>query len=70
METISVEKLAEMLGIFTHGRWIKCTNHYWGDRYKCSKCGHDTEVDTMMGKPIYKFCPYCGAKMDEERREE
>lgn len=52
------------------GRWIKCTHRHWEDRYECSKCGYDTEVDTLMEKPIYNFCPYCGARMDGEGREE
>ena len=52
------------------GRWIKCTHHHWEDRYECSKCGYDTEVDTVMEKPIYNFCPYCGARMDGKSGEE
>ena len=40
---------------------------YWEwktfDYYRCSECGHETNVDECMEKPIYNYCPYCGAKM-------
>lgn len=43
-----------------HGKWI------WleGNLYECSECPEQTEVDEKMNKPLYQFCPYCGAKMD------
>ena len=56
-----------------HGKWkwLSCTY----DRvpkekeYECSNCHHKTIVhgDDM---PWEKYCPNCGAKMDEERKEE
>lgn len=44
-----------------HGRWIKQEN-YPGTYSKCSEC------DQRVGgyAPNYKFCPNCGAKMDQE----
>ena len=38
------------------------------DKYSCSKCGTTTRVDEagIDEKPMYKFCPYCGAKMESE----
>ena len=50
--------LGEWAGI--HGKWI------WGieDKYQCTNCGKWTCVDEAMDKPMYSFCPYCGAKMD------
>ena len=42
---------------------------YWiyrrEDKYSCSKCGTTTRVDEsgIDEKPMYKFCPYCGADM-------
>ena len=40
---------------------------YWEwktfDYYRCSECGHETNVDECMEKPIYNYCPYCGVKM-------
>lgn len=49
-----------------HGRW-KPFDLTWGRSvYYCTSCGEAGEVPTEMGKPIYEFCPYCGAKMDKE----
>lgn len=48
-----------------HGRW-KPFDLTWGRSiYYCTSCGGAGEVPTEMGKPIYEYCPYCGAKMDE-----
>lgn len=51
-----------------HGRW-KPFDLTWGRSiYTCTACGDAFEVPTEYGsgKPMYEFCPYCGAKMDEE----
>lgn len=51
-----------------HGRWV---GHYdgswihkrkWLTGYDCSVCGNF--INTMT-----PYCPYCGAKMDEERKD-
>lgn len=50
-----------------HGRW-KPFDLTWGRSvYACTSCGEALEVPTdfVCGKPMYEFCPYCGAKMDE-----
>ena len=41
------------------GHWEWKTSDY----YRCSECGHETNVDECMEKPIYNYCPYCGTKM-------
>lgn len=45
-----------------HGRWI------WSKRdgaYLCNVCnGGYKGQPTLMGKPMYEWCPMCGAKMD------
>lgn len=42
----------------------------WGRSiYYCTECEESTEVPTVMGKPIYKYCPMCGAKMSADRKE-
>ena len=43
-----------------HGEWEKHKNIFI-----CSCCltGYK-EQPTMMGKPLFEFCPVCGAKMD------
>lgn len=51
------------------GRW-KPFDLTWGRSiYACTACGDAFEVPTECGKPMYKFCPYCGAKMDLENEE-
>ena len=56
-----------------HGKWDKGTDSDW---HICEECG--AEVDISMGTGVWvkgvelyelKYCPYCGAKMDEERKE-
>lgn len=46
-----------------HGRWEDRT-FFNGDTYDhdlfCSVCNHN------YGSPEYEYCPYCGAKMNEE----
>lgn len=47
-----------------HGRW-KPWDLTWGRSvYYCTSCGEAGEVPTEMGKPIYAYCPNCGARMD------
>ena len=47
-----------------HGKW----EWYRELEYTCSRCNSTTEVDEVMGRPLYNFCPYCGAKMDGETK--
>lgn len=71
METISGERLAEMLGVLKHGKWLKRNNENYSPFDPCSsenicicnQCGYETDLET-------NYCPNCGAKMDGERREE
>ena len=50
-----------------HGRW-----EVNGLFYTCSLCRRSIshEHDFYLNPTAYKFCPYCGAKMDGERREQ
>lgn len=42
-----------------HGHWC------WEGKFKaCSECGSYIEWDEILGANFWKFCPYCGAKMD------
>ena len=45
------------------GRWISADAIFGGVPFYCSECGENTR-DTVMGKPRWKFCPMCGAKME------
>lgn len=74
METISAEKLAEMLGIVKHGHW-DTHYHEYGDGWyggdwwaKCSNCGYTEHVfANWYVRSRWHYCPNCGAKMDGER---
>ena len=49
-----------------HARWID-----YKDDHQCSACKEHTIVDVYTWEAIqFEFCPYCGAKMDGERRNE
>jgi rubrerythrin len=50
------------------GHWVKSDMQRWYDVWLCSECGEKTD-SAVMSKPRYKYCPMCGAKM-EERRED
>lgn len=44
------------------GKWITGNKLFGGIPYHCSECGEIT-LETCMGKPRFKYCPNCGAKM-------
>jgi hypothetical protein len=47
-----------------HARWIDNK-----DDHQCSACKEHTIFDAYAWKAIqFEFCPWCGAKMDGERR--
>lgn len=46
------------------GKWLPDNNNYIYEQYVCSECKNSFKVDTCMGKPMWNFCPYCGAKME------
>ena len=48
-----------------HGRWEPFDLTWGRSVYACTSCGEAFEVPTECGKPMYAFCPYCGARMDE-----
>ena len=42
----------------------------WGRSiYYCSECKESVDMPTVMEKPIYKYCPNCGAKMADRKTE-
>lgn len=60
-----------------HGKWIIRDNPGTGwYRVTCSECGEDvTSTAPCIGffpnaKVTWDYCPSCGARMDEERKEE
>lgn len=47
------------------GKW-KPFDRTWGRSiYHCTACGEAEDCPTEMGKVIWRFCPNCGAEMDE-----
>ena len=55
-----------------HGHWIK--NSIDNSRkfeYSCSICGWSgvKNYDSYVDIHEFEYCPYCGAKMDEEEQE-
>ena len=44
----------DKIAIVKHGRWEDCSNGWM-----CSECYRDSSKD-------YRFCPYCGVKMDRK----
>lgn len=49
-----------------HGEWLK-SNESALRPYMCSNCGCLYDVDTVMGKIVWNYCPTCGAKMERRR---
>lgn len=48
------------------GEW-KPFDLTWGRSvYSCTACGEAIDIPTEMSKPIYSFCPNCGADMRGE----
>lgn len=54
-----------------HGHWIPyefATDYRWR---KCSVCGTADEYINNLGlEAIRRYCPFCGAKMDEEANDD
>ena len=46
------------------GKWLPDNNNYIYEKYVCSQCKVSFKTDNCMGKPLWKFCPNCGAKME------
>lgn len=47
-----------------HGKWEPFDLTWGRSVYACTVCGEAIEVPTENGKPIFDYCPNCGAKMD------
>lgn len=46
-----------------HGEWVAFDLTFGRSVYSCTVCQHSVEAPTEMGKPIFNYCPNCGAKM-------
>ncbi len=45
------------------GEWIEFDTKWGRSLYYCTNCMETSEVPTAFGKPLYDFCPKCGAIM-------
>ena len=61
LDSIDNEPTADVAPV-VNGHW----EHIAYDKYRCSVCKRETTVDTWLGEPLYKGCPYCFAIMDEK----
>lgn len=50
-----------------HGQWMRQKYGRYGrmELFECSICFAACKPLTCMGEPIYTYCPYCGARMEE-----
>lgn len=47
-----------------HGHWIESD----ADGFVCSVCRNGyRNQPTLMGEPMFEYCPVCGARMDGEK---
>ena len=52
------------------GEWIRLDMCSGMEQYWCSICDTECYVPECMGKPMYRYCPNCGARMDMEDDEQ
>ena len=52
-----------------HGKWIYGNDFHWYTA-SCNKCGYQRRTDIKADRwNQWKYCPNCGAKMDERKEE-
>lgn len=67
----TISLIAKKIGLqpVVHGRWLGkpiCGN----DNCRCSECGSWHHIHAnLRGEVMQKYCPNCGAKMDEKEDE-
>lgn len=59
----SQQKYAADVQPVRRGKWL----HLNSDSFiSCSECEHEAYWDTDYGQQLFDYCPYCGAKMEQE----
>lgn len=56
----AIDRIGKLLPL-RHGHWIQAGHDSWSSYIRCSKCKRYLRD---IHPSDYKFCPYCGAKMD------
>lgn len=46
------------------GKWVLIGSRLESRPYACSKCNYAFQVDTVMDKTAWNFCPNCGAELE------
>ena len=66
LDWIDEQPTADVVEV-VHAYWYKAKNgNFW-----CSNCRSGyTSQPKLMGKPMFRYCPICGARMDERREDE
>ena len=57
-EAIKATSAADVAPV-VHGRWL------YGDYYDIGDVCSECDWDSQMTHPSYRYCPNCGARMDE-----
>ena len=52
-----------------HGEWKPFDRTFGREIWYCTSCETSMHMQTEMGKPMYKYCPMCGARMKGENDE-
>ena len=62
---VAIELISDSLdgkhALVRHGHWI----NDFSSPLKCSSCGIVSKANEFTLRTDFKFCPYCGAKMNE-----
>lgn len=48
------------------GKWVLIGSRLESRPFACSECNYAFQVDTVMGKTAWRFCPNCGVQMEGE----
>ena len=64
-----MDELMSMIADRPQGEWIEFDTKWGRSLYYCTNCMETSEVPTAFGKPLYDFCPNCGADMREREGE-
>lgn len=48
------------------GRWVPFDLTWGRSVYSCTCCKEAMEVPCVCGEPMFKFCPNCGSRMEEQ----
>ena len=53
------EKIRQLPSAQRNGKWM-------GTLFVCSVCGNGVR---LMGKPVYDYCPWCGARTEKGEKD-